>query len=83
MTHIGRIRVVSYNIKNEYDSIVICPHCGAEVLYGDMRKTSGINNCPNCNEEVNKQIEFDKKTDYNVYVRKANSYEYEPYRYIG
>ena len=46
-------------------------------------KTSGINNCPNCNDEVNKQIAFDKKTNYEVYVRKAINNEYEPYMYRG
>ena len=80
MKHIGRIKVIQ-TAENEMDCICICPHCGSKVLYGEMMKTSGINNCPHCNEEVNRQIEFDKKTDYDVYVRKANHNEYEPYKY--
>ena len=83
MKNIGRIKFV----KTEGDDILnwtcICPHCGKEVKYGEMMKTSGINNCPNCNDEVNKQIAFDKKTNYEVYVRKAINNEYEPYMYRG
>ncbi len=82
MTHIGRIKVVRVQGVCEFDWLVKCPHCGAEVLYGDMKTTSGIHNCYHCNDEVNKQIELDKKTNYDVYVRKANHNEYEPYRYV-
>lgn len=80
MLHYGRIKVILEN-EDEFLSKCICPHCGAEALYGDMMTVSGIHNCPKCNRELNLQIENDKKIDYNVYVRKANNFEYEPYRY--
>jgi len=82
MNHIGRIKVVRVQGVCEFDWLVKCPHCNSEVLYGDMRMTSGIHCCYHCNDEVNRQIKFDKDKDYNVYVRKANGHEYEPYRYV-
>lgn len=82
MSHIGRIKVLKKKGESVLDWLVTCPHCGKQVVYGCMMTTSGIHNCYHCNAEVNRQIEFDKKTDYNVYVRKANNHEYEPYRYI-
>lgn len=80
MKHIGRIKVIQ-EVENEMDCVCICPHCGSHVVYGNMMMTSGIHNCPNCNAEVNRQLELDRKADYDVYVRKANNNEYEPYRY--
>lgn len=80
MKHIGRIKVIQ-EADDIMDCVCICPHCGSHALYGNMTMTSGIHNCPNCNAEINRQIELDKKVDYNVYVRKANSHEYEPYKY--
>lgn len=82
MKHIGRIKVLLYDCENEFESVCECPHCSSEVLYGNMMTVSGIHCCPKCNAEVNRQIEFDKKADYDVYVRKANNHEYEPYRYM-
>lgn len=78
--HIGRIKVIQPN-SNVYDSICICPHCGAHVRYGEMCTVSGINNCPECNLTLHREIENDKSISYDLYARKANNYEYEPYRY--
>lgn len=82
MKNIGRTKVLQYNYQNEFDSLCVCPHCGRDVFYGDMMKVNGINCCPACNKELHLTIEADQKEDYEKYVRKANSYEYEPYRYI-
>lgn len=81
MKHIGRIRVIQ-EANDIMDCVCVCPHCNNHITYGEMMMTSGIHNCPKCNAEVNRQIELDKKADYDVYVRKANGHEYEPYRYI-
>lgn len=80
MNHIGRIKIIIPN-RDLMQCLCICPHCGSHIVYGLMMMTSGIHNCPNCNDELNRQIELDKKADYNVYVRKANNNEYEPYKY--
>ncbi len=79
MAHIGRIQVLEQN-EDLFKTVCKCPHCGSKALYGDMFTVSGIHGCPNCQTELNRQLKFDRETDYNVYVRKANSYEYEPYR---
>jgi len=80
MKHIGRIKVIQ-EAENVMDCVCVCPHCGSHALYGNMMMTSGIHNCPKCNAEIRRQIELDKKADYDVYVRKANNNEYEPYKY--
>lgn len=80
MEHIGRIKVINEAL-DLMDCVCICPHCGSHAIYGNMMMISGIHNCPKCNEELHRTIDFDKKTDYDVYVRKANNYEYEPYRW--
>ena len=82
MTHIGRIKLVQEAV-DLMDCICICPHCGSHTRYGEMMMTSGIHNCAKCNAEINRQIKLDKEADYKVYVRKANGYEYEPYRWKG
>lgn len=79
--HIGRIKVVCENEYDEMDTICICPHCGNKTRYGDMIMISGIHGCPKCHEELSKTINFDRNNQYDAYVRKANNYEYEPYRW--
>lgn len=83
MEHIGRIKVIEPCKLDEMYSVCICPHCGKKTTYGEMAMVSGIHCCHHCLEELNKTIEFDKKTHYEVYARKANNHEYEPYRYRG
>lgn len=80
--HYGRTVVVEPK-ENEFDSICICPHCGAKTRWGDMFKICGVNGCPNCHEELNDTIQFDREHHYDAYVRKANNNEYEPYMYRG
>lgn len=82
MLHIGRIKVLQ-SCEDEMEAVCICPHCGKETTYGEMSMVSGIHCCPNCNEELNRTIAFDKEHQYEAYVRKANNHEYEPYRYGG
>lgn len=83
MEHFGRIEILSYNVGNEYKSICRCPHCGKEVLYGDMMMNSGIHCCSNCNLDLYKEIQEDKEINYELYVHKAKLNLYEPYRYRG
>ena len=80
--HIGRIKVIEINILNMMENICICPHCGEEVKYGEMCMISGIHGCPKCSKELYDTINYDKKKRYEVYVRKANKHEYEPYKYV-
>ena len=63
-------------------SLCICPHCGSEVTYGEMCMYYGIHACPNCLDSLHKTVDFDRKNQYDVYVRKANKNEYEPYKYV-
>lgn len=49
------LKVVEEN-KDIYDCRVVCPHCGSVVKYGEIYMTNGICNCPNCNEEVNREL---------------------------
>lgn len=80
MKHIGRIKVIQEN-ENEMKNICICPHCGEKAIYGEMFMISGIHGCPKCSKELYDTIIYDKKKRYEVYVRKANKHEYEPYKW--
>lgn len=80
MPHIGRIKIIKVE-DNVFDSTCICPHCGSKARYGDMFTISGIHGCPKCHTELSNTINFDRENQYDAYVRKANNYEYEPYRY--
>lgn len=80
MEHIGRIKVIQEN-EDEMDTICVCPHCGSHALYGNMFMISGIHGCPNCQTELWNTINYDREQQYDVYVRKANNHEYEPYRW--
>lgn len=81
MPHIGRIKVIQ-PAEDIMDCVCVCPHCGNHARYGDMFMISGIHGCPKCQTELHKTITFDRENQYDAYVRKANNYEYEPYRYV-
>lgn len=80
ITHIGRIKIIKED-EDEMLCICICPHCGNKELYGNMFTISGIHGCPNCQTELLNTINYDRVNQYDVYARKANNHEYEPYRY--
>lgn len=82
MEHIGRIKVV-IPAKDIMDTVCVCPHCGRHEIYGNMSMVSGIHCCPNCLLKLHNEIDTDKKKNYDTYAKKANSHEYEPYRYKG
>jgi uncharacterized protein (DUF983 family) len=82
MEHIGRIKVIDKIADDIMDTVCICPHCGSHALYGNMFTVSGIHGCTKCQEELNDAIYYDKEHYYEVYITKANNFEYEPYRYI-
>lgn len=82
MEHIGRIKVIDKIADDIMDTLCICPHCGSHTLYGNMFMICGTHGCPNCQDELNYTIDRDRKTNYPEYVKKANNYEYEPYKYI-
>lgn len=81
LTHYGRIKVLVPH-ENMMESLCVCPHCGSEVVYGEMCMYHGIHTCPNCIESLRKTVDFDRENQYDVYVRKGNNHEYEPYKYI-
>lgn len=80
MTHIGRIAVLK-EFEDDMQNICVCPHCGEKAIYGEMSTISGVHCCPKCNDELYETIQYDRKNRYNVYVKKANNNEYEPYKY--
>lgn len=80
MKNIGRIKVVKSH-NDIMQCICICPHCGREAIYGEMFTIFGIHGCPKCQNELNGTINFDKTNQYEVYIRKANNHEYEPYKF--
>ncbi len=80
MIHYGRIKVIKED-DNPLRSLCICPHCGSEVIYGNMMMYNGTHGCPKCIRELNKTIDFDRNNQYEEYVRKSNEHEYEPYKY--
>ena len=81
MRHVGRIKIVN-DAYNYLDTICICPHCGRQVKYGDMYMYLGQHGCPHCIDDLRDSVEFDRQNHYDRYVRKANNYEYEPYKYM-
>lgn len=50
------VKVVNDEGKCVYDYIVVCPHCGSTVEYGDLYVTKGVCNCPNCNDELKLEL---------------------------
>ena len=82
MKHIGRIKVVE-EAEDIMECICICPHCGRKARYGEMHMYCGEHGCPECADDLRDSIEFDRQNHYDRYVRKANSNDYEPYKYVG
>ena len=69
-----RIEVVQ-EADDVMDSVVVCPHCGKHQRYGNMMMISGISCCDDCHDQLWREIEKDKATDYSIYRTK----DYEPY----
>lgn len=78
--HYGRM-IIYEEKRNMMRSIVICPHCGRLVYYGHTATHCGIHGCEFCIDELSTTIELDREYNYEAYAKKANNFEYEPYRY--
>lgn len=79
--HYGRMIVYEENKCNKMRSIIICPHCGRLTDYGWTAMHCGVHGCQFCINELSTTIELDREYNYEAYAKKANNFEYEPYRY--